>query len=105
MEEEMEIVIGSKADGSENIETIETARQNFLASYDFMKLGQALNHGNWQIAMVTVQRMQRDAQGLGFDTIERQLANVRQCIIHKQGRGAKDILALIVAKRAQLLKM
>lgn len=82
----------------------EEAKLNFLKSYDFMKLGQALNHGNWQIAMVTLQRMQKNVRDLGLDTFERQLVSIRQCIIHKQGRQAKDILALMIAKRAQLLK-
>lgn len=75
----------------------------FLKSYDFMKLGQAVNHGNWQVAMMTLQRMQKKTQELEFDMFERQFMNIRQCIIHKQGKQAKDILALIMAKRAQLL--
>lgn len=78
--------------------------EDFLTSYDFMKLGQALHHENWQIAMVTVQRMLKSVQGLGLDILERQLTGIRQCIIHKQARQAKDILALLTAKRAQLLR-
>ena len=76
---------------------------NFLKSYDFMKLGQALDHKNWQIAAMTVQRMQKGAQEAGLAVFERQFSSIRQCIIHKQGKQAKDILALVIAKRAQLL--
>lgn len=76
---------------------------NFLKSYDFMKLGQALDHKNWQIAAMTVQRMQRGAQEAELTVFERQFSSIRQCIIHKQGKQAKDILALVTAKRAQLL--
>ena len=75
----------------------------FLKSYDFMKLGQAIEHGNWQVAAMTSQRMQKAAQELEMDIFVRQLINIRQCIMHKQGKAAKDILALMVARRAQML--
>lgn len=75
----------------------------FLKSYDFMKLGQAIEHGNWQVAAMTSQRMQKTAQELNMDMFVRQLTNIRQCIMHKQGKAAKDILALMVARRAQML--
>lgn len=82
---------------------MEEEQLSFLRSYDFMKLGQAINHQNWQVAAMTVQRMQKTAQELGMDMFERQLMNVRQCVIHKQARQAKDILAVMMAKRAQML--
>lgn len=75
----------------------------FLKSYDFMKLGQAINHENWQVAMMTLQRMQKKTQELEMNAFEKQFMNIRQCIVHKQGKPAKDILALIMTKRAQLL--
>ena len=75
----------------------------FLKSYDFMKLGQAIEHGNWQVAAMTTQRMQKKAQELEMDMFVRQLTNIRQCIMHKQGKAAKDVLALMVARRAQML--
>lgn len=82
----------------------EAARQEFLQSYDFMKLGQAINHRNWQVAAMTVQRMQKRIGELELHTFERQFVGIRQCILHKQDKQAKDILALVMAKRAQLLK-
>ncbi|MBD5521536.1 MAG: hypothetical protein HDR03_10020 [Lachnospiraceae bacterium] len=33
----------------------------FLKSYDLMKLGQAIEHGNWQVAAMTSQRVQKAA--------------------------------------------
>lgn len=68
-----------------------------------MKLGQAVNHRNWQVAAMTVQRMQRSAKELNLDSFDRQLTNIRQCILRKQDRQAKDILAVMMAKRAQML--
>ena len=87
----------------ENMENKEHVQFNYLKSYDFMKLGQALDHKNWQIAAMTIQRMQKGAQEAGLTVFERQFGSIRQCIIHKQGKQAKDILALVIAKRAQLL--
>lgn len=76
---------------------------SFLRSYDFMKLGQAINHQNWQAAAMTAQRMQKQAKELGLDTFDRQLTNIRQCMLHKQEKQVKDILAVMTAKRAQML--
>ena len=81
----------------------ENAKQEFLKSNSFMKLGQAIEHGNWKVAAMTVQRMQKTVQELEMDTFARQLNNIRQCIIHRQGKQAKDILALMVANRAKML--
>ena len=83
---------------------MENTQYDFLRSSDFMKLGQALNHRNWQIAMLTLQRMQREAKEAGLEIFERQFGNLRQCIISRQDKQAKDILALVTAKRAQLLR-
>ncbi len=47
--------------------------------------------------------MQKSAGELGMDMFVGQLTNIRQCIMHKQGKAAKDILALMVDKRAQML--
>ncbi|MCM1038458.1 MAG: hypothetical protein NC314_01185 [Roseburia sp.] len=87
----------------ENITDKEQLQFNYLKSYDFMKLGQALNHNNWQIAAMTLQRMQKGAQEAELTIFERQFTNIRQCILHKQGKQAKDILALVIARRGQLL--
>jgi len=88
----------------EEMDDNDTARLEFLKSHDFMKLGQAIDHRNWQVAAMTVQRMQSHIQDLGLDSFERQFMGIRQCIRHKNDRQAKDILALVMAKRAQMLK-
>lgn len=80
------------------------AQRDFLKSYDFMKLGQAINRQNWQIAAMTLQRMQQKAKELELTVFDRQFMNIRQCVIHRQEKQAKDILALVTARRAQMLK-
>ncbi len=82
----------------------EAERLEFLKSYDFMKLGQAVSHHNWQAAAMTVQRMQKRVRELELDAFERQFTGIRQCILQKQERQAKDILALVMAKRARMLE-
>lgn len=88
----------------ENKDDREADRLTFLQSYDFMKLGQAVNHRNWQVAAMTVQRMQNRVRELELTVFEKQLTGIRQCILHKQERQAKDILALVMARRARMLQ-
>ena len=76
---------------------------DFCKSLDFMKLGQAINRENWQIAVGTLQRMQKKAGEAGCDTFDRNFIQLKQCLMHKEQLAAKNILALIIAKRAQIL--
>lgn len=76
---------------------------DFCKSLDFMKLGQAINRGNWQIAASTLQRMQRQAAEAGCDTFDCNFIQLRQCLMRKEQLAAKNILALIIAKRTQIL--
>lgn len=76
---------------------------DFCKSLDFMKLGQAINRQNWQIAAGTLQRMQRQAAETGCDVFDRNFIRLKQCLMHKEQLAAKNILALIIAKRAQIL--
>ena len=76
---------------------------DFLKSLDFMRLGQAINHGNWQSAAMIVRRLGASAQNAGFSDFERQFTGLRQCINRKNAYEAKQILALVVNKRAKYL--
>lgn len=78
---------------------------DFLHSYDFMKLGQAVNHGNWQMAAMISQRMSSTARELGLDTFERNLTGLRQSINRKNVVDAKQNLAMITSKRVQMLNL
>lgn len=76
---------------------------DFCKSLDFMKLGQAINRQNWQIAVSTLQRMQKQAKETGCDAFDRNFIQLKQCLMHKEQLAAKNILALIIAKRTQIL--
>ena len=78
--------------------------ETFLKSLDFMKLGQAIEHENWQVAGMTAQKMQKRAKEAGIDSFDRQLSNIKQCVAQRNKKQAQDILAVIVAKRTQLMK-
>ena len=75
----------------------------FLKSLDFMKLGQAINRGQWQSAAMTIRRLDMKAKEVGMNDFERNFTGIRQCINRKDGNEAKQILALVINRRAKYL--
>ena len=82
---------------------MEDKKIEFYKSLDFMKLGQAINRGNWQVAAMTARRMEMNAKNAEIIEFNQQLLGVKQCINRKDAIGAKQILAIMVAKRAKVL--
>ncbi len=82
---------------------MEDKKLEFYKSLDFMKLGQAINRGNWQVAAMTVRRMEMNAKSAEIAEFAQQFVGIRQCINRKDSIGAKQVLALMVAKRAKFL--
>lgn len=78
--------------------------ENFVNSHDFMKLGQAITHKNWQVAMMSVTRLQKAAEAAGLTQFDRNFKGIRQCIIAHDGKQGLDILTQAVAKRVQLMQ-
>ena len=78
--------------------------EGFLKSFDFMKLGQAINRGQWEVAMMTVSRMERNGRRLGLEGMSRNLHELRNAILAKNAAAAKNLLAMVVQKRVQMLK-
>ena len=76
----------------------------FIKGYDFMRLGQAISHQQWQAAAMIIRRMEMQAKKPELETFARQFAGIRQAIMRKDGREAKQILALVTAKRVTMLK-
>ena len=68
-----------------------------------MKLGQAVNRGNWHVAAMTARRMEQNAKNAEISEFNQQFVGIRQCINRKDVIGAKQILAIMVAKRAKFL--
>lgn len=78
-------------------------QKTFLENLDFMKLGQAINHSQWQSAAMIIQRMSKNAKDAGMIEFDRLFTGIRQNINRKNAYEAKQLLALVVNKRAQLI--
>ena len=75
----------------------------FLKSMDFMRLGQAVDHKQWQSASMIVHRLDDMAREAGINDFERAFTGIRQSINRKDMAEAKQILAIVVSKRAKYL--
>ena len=76
----------------------------FINSLDFMKLGQAIDHEQWQAAAMIVRRMDMQAKQAGLTGFERQFTGIRQCINRKEKAQAKQVLSFVISKRVQMMK-
>ena len=79
--------------------------RKFLKSLDFMRLGQAVNRGQWQSAAMIIRRMDLQAKEIGLGEFERNFVGIRQCINRKDMLEAKQILAVVINKRAKCLNL
>ncbi len=79
------------------------AQIEFLKCIDFMRLGQAINHKQWQSAAMIVRRLDTIAREAGMEDFERNFTGIRQSINRKDIYEAKQILAIVVNKRAKYL--
>jgi len=77
---------------------------SFLESYDFMKLGQAINRGQWNSAMMILQRLDRSVQELEISVMVQPLKGIRLAILGRNTIQAKQALSLLVGKRVALIK-
>lgn len=75
---------------------------SFLVSFDFMKLGQAVSRGQWEVAMMTLRRMEQKAKNLGLRSFGQPFAGLRQAILNKNVQQGKQIMASLTAKRVRL---
>lgn len=79
------------------------AQVEFLKCMDFMRLGQAINHKQWQSASMIVRRLDDMAREAGINDFERAFTGIRQSINRKDIYEAKQIMAIVVNKRAKYL--
>lgn len=90
--------------GNETGDTEERRKEllTFLESYDFMKLGQAVNRGQWDSAMMTFRRMDQKVKKLGMKEFEQPMKGLRLAVSGRNELQAKQILAKLVAKRVRM---
>ena len=79
------------------------AQIEFLKCMDFMRLGQAIDHKQWQSASMIVRRLDDMAREAGINDFERAFTGMRQSINRKDIYEAKQIMAIVVNKRAKYL--
>lgn len=83
-------------------EQYEEELRKFITGYDFMRLGQTVNHMRWESAMMSIRRMSMQAERLGLDCFQRQFTGLRQNVARKDIQETKNILSLVIVKRIQI---
>ena len=76
----------------------------FIHGLDFMKLGQAINHEQWQSAAMIIRRMDMRAKEVGITGFDRQFTGIRQYINRKDKVQAKQVLSIVINKRVQMMR-
>lgn len=77
----------------------------FIKSYEFMRLGQSINHKQWQGAAMKIQKMTQSAKNLGMIGWEHLFTGIRQNINRKNEAEALQILSVMVTKRVQIIEI
>lgn len=83
-------------------EEYEAKLRQFILGQDFIRLGQTVNHGRWESAMMSIRRMSQQAESLGLECFQRQFTGLRQTIARKDIPETKNILSLVIVKRIQI---
>ena len=76
----------------------------FLKGPFFMRLGHQMQGNNWQGMCMGIRNMQQKCKELGITAFDRHLLQLRDAAMHRNINACKQILAMMVAKRVQLLK-
>lgn len=79
--------------------------KDFLYSKDFMKLGQAINHEHWEVAMMALRRLDLAARPLEIDFVTRNVPAIRHGITGRNRQQALDALARVTQRRVQLMNI
>lgn len=80
------------------------AVRGFFVSQDFMRLGQSINHAQWQAAAMKAGKMSARAKELGVVGIEKQMTGIRMNINAKKKEEALGLLSLIIQKRVKTVE-
>lgn len=83
-------------------EAFEEKLKLFIHSYDFMRLGQAVNGKRWESAAMCARRMSAEAERLGLECFQRQFTGLCQNIARKDVQEVKNLLSLVIVKRVRI---
>lgn len=75
----------------------------FLKSFDFMRLGHAIEAGNWQAVAMATRRMALSAKNCELNEFERWFTGIRQCAMSHNRQEALSLMVLVTNKRVKYL--
>lgn len=78
--------------------------REFLGCFDFRRLEQTLNNSQWSAAFTSITRLEERARELGINSFLKPFDGIRDAIIQKNIRSAKQSLAVFNNKKSQILK-
>ena len=97
--------IDFQASSYEDEQIFITDLKDFIRSYEFMRLGQSINHKQWQAAGMKIQKMSKKAKELGITGWELQFRGLRQVIASKNQKEALQILSTVITKRVKVIEI
>lgn len=90
---------------ADDVENYINAVKTYINSLDFMRLGQAINHKQWQAAAMKAQKMSVEAKRLGITRFERPFTGIRQNINRKNSKEALQALSVMIALRVKIIEV
>lgn len=79
------------------------SQNEFIRSLIFLQLGQAIEHENWQSAMMKYRRLEQGIREYDISGMKQYLPGIRMAIIHRDKVQAQNILARITVVRVRML--
>ena len=78
--------------------------REYMVCYDFIRLERTLNNTQWSAAFTSITRLEERARELGINSFLKPFDGIRDAIIQKNIRSAKQSLAVFNNKKSQILK-
>lgn len=75
----------------------------YVNDIDFMRMGQAIAHEQWQVAFMTLRRLEQRAKELGISDFGQQFLGLRYAIQREDIEEAKQVLTVITNKRVRVV--
>lgn len=75
----------------------------YMNDIDFMRMGQAIAHEQWQVAFMTLRRLEQRAREIEFHDFGQQFVGLRYAIQREDIEEAKQVLTLITNKRVRII--
>lgn len=79
-------------------------QDEFIKSPVFLQLGQAIEHENWQSAMMKYRRLEQGVKECDISEMKSYLTGIKMSISHRDKSQAQNILARIIAVRVKILR-